>query len=534
MIKHQPINKMDTVPYLLYVFMVGVLLAQALYNTGGQPGYPVDDAFIHMAIARHFVQDGRWSVDLSPFTSATSSPLWTLLLAAAFHLFGVRDWAALLLSLLSGAAALLLAQRLLAKSGRRMIRLTLVVLILIFTPLPVLGLTGMEHALHSLLTVAVLWTGSLVLAENSPSSSLRWGLPVLCALLPVTRYEGLFLLFWLIAGLLFQRRWRDALAAGLASASLMTVYGLISVANGWAFFPNSVLVKSQINLFSVTGLTQFLTQGVYNLLDSPALLGLIIAVWLAFALAESGGLTSPPLRWRVALFSGMFALHLQLARTGWFFRYEAYLIFAGALILMELTALLLKRLESERRLRFTPAVAAALGVALLLLLPIAYRAGNALSAYPLAVRNIHEQQVQMARFVSRFYNGQTIVANDIGAISYYANIELVDVVGLANLETGRWWREGSWSTAKVDRLAREQAASLAVLFPEWFDLYPQPPDWVEVGRWRIADNIVCTSDTVAFYALSPAQADEIAQNLRAFSSELPQTVQQQLNAPTAP
>lgn len=521
-------------PCALYILLSMALLAAALLNTGGQIGYPVDDAFIHMAIARHFVQDGRWSVDLSPFTSATSSPLWTLLLAATFRLFGVRDWVALLLSLLSGAAALLLAQRLLAKTGRRMIRLTFVVLILIFTPLPVMGLTGMEHTLHSLLTIAVLWSGSLVLAEKSPSSTLRWGLPLLCALLPVTRYEGLFLIFWLIAGLLFQRRWRDALAQGLASASLMTVYGLISVANGWAFFPNSVLVKSQINLFSGTGLTQFLTQGIYNLLDTPALLGLIIAVWLAYALAESGGLTSPPLRWRVALFSGMFALHLQLAKTGWFFRYEAYLIFAGALILMELAALLLTRLESERRLRFTPAVAAALGAALLILLPIAYRGGNALSAYPLAVRNIYEQQVQMARFVSRFYNRQTIVANDIGAISYYADIQLVDVVGLASLETGKWWREGSWSTAKVDRLAREQAASLAILYPEWFDLYPQPPDWVEVGRWRIADNIVCSSDTVSHYALNTAQVDEIAGNLRAFSSALPQTVQQQLKAAPTP
>jgi hypothetical protein len=314
----------------------------------------------------------------------------------------------------------------------------------------------------------------------------------------------------------------------------MTVYGLISVANGWAFFPNSVLVKSQVNLFSATGLSQFLTQGIYNLLNTPALFGLILAVWLAYALAESSGLTSPPLRWRVALFSGMFAFHVQLAKTGWFFRYEAYLIFAGGLILMELAALLLKLLESEPRLRFTPSVAAGLGVVLLLLLPIAYRGGNALSAYPLAVRNIHEQQVQMARFVSRFYNGQTIVANDIGAISYYADIQLVDVVGLADRETGNWWRQGSWSTAKVDQLAREQAASLAILFPEWFDLYPQPPDWVEVGRWRIADNIVCTSDTVAFYALSPARVSQIARNLRAFSSELPQTVQQQLNTPSAP
>ncbi|MFN7037723.1 MAG: hypothetical protein ACK4SN_15295, partial [Bellilinea sp.] len=194
-------------------------------------------------------------------------------------------------------------------------------------------------------------------------------------------------------------------------------------------------------------------------------------------------------------------------------------------------AILLKWLQNRPPARFTPLSAAVLTLTLLLLLPIAYRGGNALSAYPLAVRNIHEQQVQMARFVSRFYNGQTIVANDIGAISFYADISLIDVVGLANRQTGRWWQEGRWSPEKVAQLAREEGASLAILYPEWFELYPKPDDWVEVGRWQIADNIVCTSDTVSFYALSPEQADQIAQKLRVFSSELPPTVMWKVMTP---
>ncbi len=521
----------DLLPLFLYLILTLALLTQALNNTAGQIGYPVDDAYIHMAIARHFAEDGRWSVDLSPFTSATSSPLWTFLLAAAFRLTGVRDWSAMLLSLLAAAGALLTAQRLLAQTSQRLVRVVLVILVLIFTPLPVLGLIGMEHALHAWLTAGVIWSASEFLAARGSSTRPGWGLLALCALLPVTRYEGLFLLLWVLLALLWQKRRGAAMTLAAAGASLMTLYGLISLANGWAFFPNSVLVKSVVNLSSTMGLAQFLTQGIYNLLDTPALFGLIVAVLLAFGLGEGLGLLRPAQRWRVGLFAGMFALHMQLAKVGWFFRYEAYLIFTGSLLLMELVAVLLTWLQSRPQVRLTPLNAAALALTLLLLLPLAYRSGNALSGYPLAVRNIHEQQVQMAHFVSRFYNDRTIVANDIGAISYFADIWLIDIVGLADRQTGRWWQEGTWSPVKVDDLARSEGAALAILYPMWFDLYPQPDGWVEVGRWRIADNIVCTSDTVAFYALDPAQADEIRQNLRTFASELPETVQQQVIAP---
>lgn len=525
---------LDLLPLFLYFLLSISLLAQALNYTGGQIGYPVDDTFIHMAMARHFAQDGRWSVDLSPFTSASSSPFWTLLLGVTFRLVGVRDWAAGLLSLLTGAAALLTAQRLLTYSTRRLVRIVLVILVLLFTPLQVLGLTGMEHALHALITAAVLWSASEWLGARQRASRPGWGLLALCAVLPVIRYEGLFLLFWIGLALLRQKRLRAALTLGAAGASLMTLYGIISLRNGWAFFPNSVLVKGTSNLSSTAGLAQFLTQGIVNLLDTPALFGLIVAILLAFAVGESLGLLSPAQRWRVGLFAGMFGLHLQLAKTGWFFRYEAYLIFTGSLLLMELLAVLLRWLQSRPPLRFSPLSAAALALTLLVLLPLAYRGGNALAAYPLAVRNIHEQQVQMARFVHRFYNGRTVVANDIGAISYYNDIHLIDIVGLANRQTARWWQDGTWSPEKVDRLAREEGAALAILYPDWFDLYPKPTNWVEAGRWRIADNIVCTSDTVSFYALGADQADEITQNLRAFSSELPPTVEWQLVGPQTP
>jgi hypothetical protein len=53
-----------------------------------------------------------------------------------------------------------------------------------------------------------------------------------------------------------------------------------------------------------------------------------------------------------------------------------------------------------------------------------------------------------------------------------------------------------------------------------------PPHWVPVGAWRIANNVVCESDQVTWFATDPAQAARLAANLRSFASELPRDVTQ--------
>src|SRR4051812_38397661 len=65
--------------------------SRLLQVTGGRVIYALDDAYIHMAIAKNLALHGVWGVRADSFAAASSSPLWTALLGAVFTTVGVRD-----------------------------------------------------------------------------------------------------------------------------------------------------------------------------------------------------------------------------------------------------------------------------------------------------------------------------------------------------------------------------------------------------------------------------------------------------------
>src|SRR5207245_7354192 len=92
---------------------LGVVVAWSLRHSGGQIVYALDDAYIHMAMARNLAEHGVFGVTRYGFTSSSSSPLWTLLLAGLFALLGPRDWLPLALNVLCAASLLAVADRVL-------------------------------------------------------------------------------------------------------------------------------------------------------------------------------------------------------------------------------------------------------------------------------------------------------------------------------------------------------------------------------------------------------------------------------------
>ncbi len=512
-------------PFLASAFLFLFGLAAAVRATcranAGHFVYTLDDPYIHMAVAKNWVLHGVFGLTPHAFSSSTSSPLWTTLIAGTYRVAGVSDgmpgvWAALFaLACLFAANALGLQfglgswQRLLVCSA-----------VLFFTPLIPLASTGMEHTAH-LFFVLVL----LQLTLRAVESTGRRTLAFLCLaglLATATRYETLFLIAPLALILLLHRGWASA-GLLVASALLPVVaYGLCSVAHGSYFLPNSLMLKGNFyHPGSFKEIASMLGYHSIGVLAATPHLFAAVALLLLGLLQFRERKTS---RNRIALaLLCALMLHLQFAATGWFYRYEAYLVgalmaFAGCLFLKPADPAAPFPVDRRPRL---PAVAV-LSCACLLLWPLGRRACDSLLELVPASHHIYRQQYQMAQFLKEQYGaGARVAANDVGAISYYADPHLLDLWGLATIEVARAKRSGTYDRAAVSRLLDTSNTDVVMVYTNWFP-NQLPDSLVAAGSWTVTDGY--WGKTVSFFARTPEGARELEKRLRQYQPKLPASV----------
>ena len=525
--------------YLLVVIGVAVSSTGA---TGGRIVYPLDDTYIHMAIAKNFATRGVWGVSGDAFSSSTSSPLYTALLAAGDVAFGVRDLLPLVVNLLFGTVLIgALFRRLRREVSPRMV-LPLLLFITAALSLPGLTLLGMEHVLHTLLTILFVHLAATALADTQRGLRQARALLLAAALLPITRYEGLLAVALVVAFLLLQRRFTLAVGVALAGLTPVAAYGLLALSHGWLLIPNSVLLKGSVPDFSSVRAVAMALGGraVLQLLKNPSLLILLIAGLVACVSIGRSAAPKEPGRawWEVVIFLGLMLLHLQTARVGWLFRYDAYLVGLGLLVslptLLRMLALTRDAIPARtRRLR--------LGIPLLGLLPLAVpfaqRAVRAVDYTRQASYDRYLEHILPARFLAEYRPDATIAVNDIGAIAYYTRCRVLDVYGLGSMEPLRFRRSDSGYTRdQVREWARQSGATLAVLQIQWAEIARRIPEgWVEVAVWELPRNVVFGDTRIGWFALKPELAPSLARDLTAFQAELPADIQvTRLIAPASP
>lgn len=127
----------------------------------------------------------------------------------------------------------------------------------------------------------------------------------------------------------------------------------------------------------------------------------------------------------------------------------------------------------------------------------------------------------MARFVQEYDPRLKIVLNDIGAVSYYNNIGLLDFFGLANKEVLDMKRSDQFTKPKIDALARGENVELALIY----DYENRTPDtWVKIGEWTIRHNVVCENPTVALYLIDLGKKQEVVKAFDQYVRTLPEGV----------
>jgi hypothetical protein len=306
------------------------------------------------------------------------------------------------------------------------------------------------------------------------------------------------------------------------------------VRKGWFFFPTTLIQKANYphtgNLFEYL---HSLLRGIYlnlhvsytartNGTHLAVLIGLVL---LLFVLRRESVFASR-LGVMSMLFAGTALLHLVFAHLGWFYRYEAYLMCIGLVLVVLLASQLpvASLLEASNRSRW-PAGVFLVASILFIIEPLLDRAYIAHSETPQAARNIWEQPYQLGQFLGKYYQGASVAASDIGAIDFYAHIHCFDLVGLGTASVTRQISSGHYDTADIRRLTGAESVQIAMTFESLFNVCGGlPPEWIKVGDWTISDNLYCGGPTVSFFAVKPAEAPALRAHLIEFAKSLPKSV----------
>jgi hypothetical protein len=482
-------------------------------------------------MAKNLALHGVWGVTSHAFSSSTSSPLWTLLLVAVWRVVGIHDAVPLVLNTICGLLLLVVADRILRTHARAssLSRGAVLMGLVLVMPMPTIAVMGMEHTLHALLALLVAHRAAALLATGGrPTMRSHLSLFALAALLPATRYEGALMLCVVAALLIATRRGVSAALLLVCGALPMIAYGLWSMSQGWYFLPNSILLKGNIPVATGPSIVRWLYALPQALAWHAHVLFLIGAGIVLLLVALRHGRRDYSTH-ALGIFVLTAIAHVQFAKLGWFFRYEAYLVVTGVVFI----GVALGPWASAHRLiawtRRSSLVARALVAVLILVVasPWLIRAVSALANTVQATRNIHDQQYQMGRFLDRYYPGAAVAVNDIGAVCYIADVRLCDLWGLGTMEAAQLKRAQRFGPDPIADLTRRAGVELAIVYDDWYRVYGGvPAHWREVGTWRVAYNVVLGGDTVTIYAVAPGSEGRLVRNLREFARELPTSVVQ--------
>ncbi len=501
------------------------MLAAMLYATHGVFIYIQDDPYIHLSIARNLVENGTWGITPGTFASASSSPLWTFLLAISYALIGsATEYLPFLINIVAIFAIVLIMLHILKTFAISGTRAALIIgAVALVTPLGPFAFSGMEHAFHMIVVLLFVFSLSKILAGAEARKSDYYLLLGMAPLVTALRYEGVFVIAIACLLLFLKRRYSLMFIIGLLGALPLVIFGLWSISQGGNFVPNTLLVKKGLSLSLLASLHS-MASSAYLQIKTPLFMifstGILMTLY--YRLRRDGNF------WRretvaLALIGGAFVLQAVFGKLSWvaMFRYEAYLVFVGLLfIFICLRDVPLRSLYSHKFFSWLNIVLFSLLI--LLSIPFLRRA----ISWPYAVlnaRDLYTVTYQNAKFFTHAYPNAAIGAIDIGMLSYYGEpkgVRVIDFWGLANNDVTAARISGTYSSTTMETIASKEHMRAAVLFDSWLRAVI-PTRWPKVATWTMQNNVTIGSSVISFYAPTCSDAAILDERMRAFGPTLP-------------
>lgn len=521
--KHYPL-----ILSVIYILILVLLVFFKSYNKNdGNLVYVVDDAYIHMSIAKNIVENQIIGVTKHEFSSSTSSPLWTTLITSGYLLFGVNNYLPFVFNILSSLLLIYIIYFIFKSYDLSNLAITILLFFIItITPFTLHIFTGMEHLLQTSLIIGFIFLSATLLVSDKVETKLKIFFLVITILTTSVRYESLFLLFIVFVLLLLRRKFLFSILFLIVGLLPIILYGYVSVSNGQYFFPNSVLINENIpESLSLGGLYKYIVMICRGITDFEykTMILVIIGLILIYLIKEK-------IIWEkhmvllIIYFS--YYICLTLFSNIIYFRHTISIFITGVVIVgvcfLDLNRRFMmidkKFLTKSKKIIFIP-------VCVILLIFLVILNISLLGKSLIATNNVYQQQFQMSVFLKKYYNESSVAANDVGLITFNSDIKLTDLVGIGSIKVINARRNNNYDKKLINILAKENKIKIAILYESWFsNIGGLPNDWNKVGEWRLRNNIICGDDVVSFFVVAPEEQSNLIKNLKDFSSELPKAV----------
>ncbi len=481
--------------------------------------YPLDDSYIHLAISKNLTEYNVWGITKYEFSSTSSSPFFTLIISFLMHFFGNNDLIPLYFNLIIANLLLVITY---LNFKEKLLELFIIFWgYLFFVLLKTQVLSGMEHMLQIFL-ISLSWIYFYKWFEsNFSKKSCRNIFLLVMPFLCITRYESLFYITLIILLLFYKKQYKITVISTLLAFIPLIIFGLISIQKGGYFFPNSVLAKGNYTLTNPSLIYRFLKKHITFCYYISIISFLILITLIYFYRTIKKNLTKDYL---ITIFNKnltnlviIFTIiaHLLFARIGWLYRYEAYLI---TLILLTV-AFNIDKIKKKLKPSYMFFLLILSSFFLFKSLK-RYQESNELLKY--ANKNIFDQQIQMSKFIGKYFNKSTIVANDIGAISYYSNIKLHDLVGLGSTDILAYKLRNN--PKDYENYVNNLNYDIMLIYDSWFTDY-NLKNKKKVATLYLKNNLICGGSQVSFYIPSNSKQELYTyKSLIEFKKNLPKDI----------
>lgn len=488
----------------LSAILVLALVEVLAWRIAGVFEYPLDDVYIHLAIASGLA-DGGYGINTGEAASAASSILYPFLLLP-FPDTEFQRYLPLAWNVIGAAACGWLWGRVLTEG-----RLTGPVGIILAIAGPIalnfagIAFLGMEHSLHTALTLATI----LSLQSYLLTGRIGGGFVAALMLAPLFRLEGVALSLLAVALIAWRGQVRAALTLALAVVAPVGGFCAALMAMGLPPLPSSVLVKAATP--GADGAVSAAAARLARNLEIDA--GVLLLVLSGFCvllplinarlrISAAGG---------VLLAVGLAGMaHVSFARVGWLHRYEHYIVVAliAGLVLA------------------APFAGRGMAVALRMVMVVSLMATSLFWADGAFRLNVylpalaHLEQAQMARFAREVLRAPVAV-NDLGRVAWENPYYVLDLWGLASERARRMRLQPAPPKGWAGTLTAERGVRLAMIYDDWIG-DGIGLDWVRIGTLAVDPEYRLFAQTeVSFYATEPGAVADLAAKLRDFAPSVP-------------